>query len=430
MAKKNKNNRNDSSSNSMFAQGLKNQLNTKHKIDERKDVNKQEVIQEQKQEEKLEAAKTQEQKGSVSKFDEQLKKEATDPKTVWKRIVFGLSFGLTSVIPTLSKSSINANVSLFDDFKSKLYGFLRPGNFYNWLLYLLWLLPIFAIAIPVFGLSFFVIQKIAEAGYGSAMLLGVAGIGIVSALAYYFTNKVPVPFKKTQFDDLKDNAKRPVAYIVTMVLGILVVLALLLVARFAWTDFPGYSLLSAPEVFPGNFIVKNFETTQALLLLAAGFMAGFVSFIPGVSSGMMLSVFGSFNTTWFATQVGFGSKLPYVGQNAELSLNWAWPIIIVVLVGYGLGLAANILFFNWISNKYPGGTKSTIFGLAIGGSLFSFIAISDADYSKLGSNGGVLATGLILFFVLMGLAALGYYLAHRYKYIYIHEKLDAKSKQI
>lgn len=435
MSNKNKN-KDKTSSNSIlessFANDLKNQLATKHKIQERKDVDKNEIALKEKsikEPEKVTTTKNNAEK--ISKVDETLKKEATDLKTVWKRILFGLSFGLTSVVPTLSKSSINGNFNLYYDFKDKLYGFFRPNGFKNWLYYLLWLLPVFIFAIPMFALMFFVVYKIADAGYGPSLMIGFIGIGIVSAIVYYFTNNVKMPFRKKMFDELVEKDKRPVIYIITFVVCVLVVLVFVLVSRFAWNDNPGLSWLGFNnEVNKPK--IEEFQTSMAFLLIAAGFFAGFASLTPGLSSGIMLAMFGCFSKTVYATEVSFGANISIeqiAGQEPMDPQGWSWPILIVILVGYALGLVSNIFFEKWSSEKFPEAKKVAIFAFMISTPLLSLVSISSADYKLLSESGARIGVAIGLFIALTAVGIAIFFISHYFGFINIHNKIKTHQRK-
>lgn len=431
--------KNNNNQNNNLAKQLSNQLNSKHKIDSRKDYEETTTASEVKEHNTKKIDHNSSEK--VSKFNPELKQEALNTKNLLARFLFGLSFGASSFFPTCSNSTLVSGFNITDQFKDKMYSFFRPGGFYNWLLYLLWLLPLFVTSIISFIVTFVVCYFIISSGYGPSILLGASGFSFAFVIIYFMIKKIKLPIGKKNNEFYVKNAYRKWVPWLIISLAIVFIIVIAIIGRFAWHNdgdgyiLNGYSFASHEQVqawlnSKNVYLPKQqFETSFALILLAAGFFAGFANFVPGLSSGLFLNLFGSFQKAMLSCEVGFGGSIASQNTNVEvINQDWGWPNLIVIFTGYAFGVVANIFFIRWLENKSKRHAEFIYFGLICGSIISNFIGISPVDYNALGSNGGVLGLGIALFFIIILATFVVFYLLHRFNFIHLHDKLSPKQK--
>lgn len=362
--------------------------------------------------------------------DENIKIESLNIIDVLKRLIFGITLGSSSVIPGLSSSSLLGPLNFLDYFREKIYYLIKPKSFINFLFHLLWFLPIIFGIIASFALTFFVFYLIVERGFGVAIVFSALGISIGSAIVYFFIKKVNIPITKKKYNEFLDNGKKPKIRIFIFLSLIILFITMGLISKLAWpAESTGYltggiSVLSQEDIqkyFNSElyFSKNNFETSIALLLLVAGIFSGFAMLTPGMSSGLMLATFGCWIRGFLGTKVGFtGISIVNVLNNKnEFNLDMAWPIIIVLGIGFIMGLIINVLFFNWINSKNKEIFSLAIFAIYIGSIIGTFISVSSIDYNYFINSSANLGIGISLLFVCPFVVVLSYFLISKFRLI-------------
>lgn len=427
MANKNKNSDHQQNSHqaktNRFAEQLKKNLEQKNKTVLRKDVTEDDI----KKMEEDELSKQEHVKNKklnieneVYSVDINYKKKVLDWKEILIRMGLGFLIGVSSVVPTNATTGLVALTKRFDEIIYNFRDVFKPKNVRQWGLTLLWVLPLLLTWFGIFILTYYVIYKISEVGFGPAIMIGFSGFSILSIPIFFLITKPP--FLKN-IHELGKNAQefKPKLMIILLVVGFLLTLLLGFVSRFAWHDSSvsaivgGLSLQAfdpsivsyLPPHPSGSIPFNEFKNTNsfnmtqiALLVLVGSFFAGLVVFLPGISSGLMLSTFGRWTQLNYATQVGFASNLEGTKwlQHNNYDLSWSWPIIIVGALGALAGFIVSIFLMTWIKRKWSDQLNSFSLGLMLGGIISVFVAIGPKDYQQLHNDPRVLGCALGLFF--------------------------------
>lgn len=429
MAKKKNKNRqksvetNQLNNNNRFADALRQNIEQKNKIAERKDVTEKDIKQmeiqeEEKKEQHLKDKKVNTPK-EVYKVDENFKRKVLNWKDVLVRMGLGALIGVSAVVPTNSTVTLLALTKKYDDVIYSFKDIFKPRNVRQWGLSLLWILPLIVTWFGLFILTYYIIYKISYVGFGPAMMIGFSGFTFFSIPIFFLI--VKPPFLKNIYDFKKENMdNRPRIAIVVFVIAVMLMIMLGLISRFAWQSnnnsaiVAGMSLQSfdpsivSSSTNSGLISYKEFHNTNAynqtqiaLLNLVASFFAGLVVLIPGISSGIMLTTFGRWTQMNYGVQVGFGANYSDIQNfliHNDYSVQWAWPIIIVSAFGAILGFIASIFLITWIKSKWNDQYNIFCVGLMFGGLIGNYIAISPMDYYILGHDPKVLGCALGLFF--------------------------------
>lgn len=416
-----KNNKNIDQSNNLLKKQLMEQVNKKVDIENNYDV-------ETKVEEKPNNV-PKEKKQRNTYIDEEIKTQSLNFIDSLKRLTFGITLGASSVIPGLSTSSLVGSINFIDYFREKVYGLFKPKSFMNFLFHLLWILPVLLGLIASFSLTFFIFYLIVESNHGIAIVLSAIGISIGSCIVYYFSKKIKLPFFKKTYNEILSNGKKPKLRIVLFIIIIVLFITSGLVARLAWPAEPtgysmgGISVLSQEIVqnhFNSNlyFSKTNFETSVALLLLVAGIFSGFAMLTPGMSSALLLATFGCWTKAFLGTKVAFsGSIVSNLNPKNQFNPDTAWPIIIVLGIGFIMGIIINILFFNWFRKKNQECFNLSIFAIYIGSIIGTLISISSLDYNYLGTSSSNLGIGISLLFIFPIIIVFSFILLSKLKWI-------------
>lgn len=427
-----KNNKNLDQSNDLLKKQLMNQVSKKVDIENKYNVDEKDIDNKNKS---LESKKDNKKKNSY--IDEEIKCQSKNPISSLKRLVFGITLGASSVIPGLSASSLVGPLNFIDYFREKLYCFFKPKSFINFLFHLLWLLPILIGMIASFSLTFFIFYLIVESGYGISAILAMLGISIGAAIIYFASKKVKIPLSKRSYNEILSNGKKPKLRIATFIIILSLFISLGLISRFAWPkEATGYSLggisvLSqkiVQEILLSTLYFQkiNFETSHALLLLVAGMLVGFAMLTPGMSSGLLLATLGCWTKSFLGTKVAFSGDIQVKNNNNSFSLDTAWPIVIVLGIGFIFGLILNVLVFNWFRRKNKEIFELTIFAVYIGSIIGTLVGISTLDYNYLGSSISNIGIGVSLLIILPIVVVFSYIMLSKIKAIDIELKFKKK----
>lgn len=405
------NNNQQSNASNAFLKQMKQNIQQKMKTDQRKDVDLEEIKQQELKQQQEEKVKGTDKKGvKIAKpINKQVKQEASDWREILKRMTLGGVSAACSVVPGSSSTVLTAKTPhMHNKMCESFVSLFKPRSSMDWLWNFLWMLPFIIVFLGVFILSYYVYFKIQEAGYGIAMVFLFIGISIFSfPLLWLMTHTRPrFAITRQQFDDEKDQNKKPGIVWTLFVIGFVLILGIAFVARFAWTpdSFP----ISTPTLanhFTKEFVIdfdsynnlynSSIQTSFAFQVLFASFLCGICMLIPGLSGSYMLGVLGSNGDINVAIQYAFNH---YAAKGLTVSDNWAWATTIISFIGAFCGIVAALFFIKYMRSSFNNGYNALVMGMYIASMIAIFIAISKDNYTILSKNHKVLGCALGLMF--------------------------------
>ena len=439
MAKKDKNKQKNvqqktqTSNSNAFMKQMKQNIQQKMKTDQRKDVDLEEIKEKELQQQEEQKKKEKENKGvKVPKpYNKRVKEESINVKEIFKRTIMGGVAAGCSVVPGASTSVlIGRTPTLIGKLCESFVSLFKPKSLVDWCWNFLWMLPFLVVFLGAFILSYYVYFQIEQAGYGIAMVFMFIGMTIFTIPLLYFLNwsHPKLAINRQQFEDMREQNKKPGWVWALLIGGFILILGLSFVARFAWSH-DGYpagtlNLKQFNELYAETNSISNslsasisnlealtnttIQTSYAIQVLAAGFMAGFTMLIPGLSGSFFMGVLGCDSSVNIAVKYAFtGYTFTDSVDGVSLSVNasWAWSVTVIMFIGAFCGIVASLFFIKTMSSKFQNGFNALVLGFYVASVFAGFISISNADYKLLGHDSNVLAASLILLF---GMSILGF----------------------
>lgn len=383
-------------------------LNQKLNIKDRVDVDKND-LEKNDENNKLKNKKTFKQKWNEQKVDKKYIDESKNWKDIFKRSITGCLIGSNSVVYGSSSSLYAYQMKNYHDVVDGWCNFFNPKSFRDWLWKLVWILPfLFAFMIALI-IVYAIDSAIFASGYELSLIFLFIGINIIG-LFFLILNSKKRPknfFKKNEI-----NWKQ----IILFFTSILIIFGIAFAARYAWLQEYPFGHLTYQQVNEINQnaivseIIKNnsIETTYAIQIVIAGFLAGLTTFIPGTSGTFMLAVIGSNSFINTATRFIFGG---YTSGIDGISLSWAWSTIVIALFGIILGFVASAFSARYLINKFNNSYKTMNLGFSTILIISTLISLQSINYTAIGTNSGLLISCLVLLLIpsFIGCALLGWF---------------------
>lgn len=345
--------------------------------------------------------------------DEEVKKDSLDVKKILKQSILGSTMGLNSVVYGSSSSLIAYQNSNYEKMVNRFCDLFTPKSFLDFCWKLLWSLPFFFSFLATFIIIFAINSALYFAGYELVLIFAFIGINLVSlAFILFLPNNRPTSLiNHDKFSESKDKTLNLIIFIFAFI----VVLAITFVARFVWTtEYPFGHINSSqfetidPTITQSMIMNKStIETTYALQIIAAGFLCGLTSFIPGLSGSFMLAVLGSNSYINTATRYAFGGFK--ISPDLIINSNWAWSTIIITFIGLVLGFVSSCFIMRYLLNKNKNGFDTMVFGLGTSLFIATFISLFSVDYLTLGKEPLLLGLSLAMMFLIIAASPLYFY---------------------
>ncbi len=147
--------------------------------------------------------------------------------------------------------------------------------------------------------------------------------------------------------------------------GFLMMIAIGLIVRFA---FGGVTMIRST----GPKSVMSLNAKSVVILLVAGFCAGFAMLIPGISGSLLLYLF---NTYTDITNT--------VSAAVHGELKTAIPVFLILGLAIIAGLITSVLTTSFILKRWREAFVAFSFGLVVASFITILIALSGADYASI-----------------------------------------------
>ncbi|MDE5617383.1 MAG: hypothetical protein K2I36_00835 [Ureaplasma sp.] len=371
-------------------------LNQKLNIKDRVDVDKNNDDQKD-ENNKIKNKKTLKERWNKQKIDKKYVDESRNWKDIYKRAIFGSLIGGNSIVYGSSSSLYAYQMKNYYNIVEGWCDFFSPKSLRDWLWKFVWILP-FMLTFLVAIIIIYAINSVAFAnGYELSLIFLFMAINIIG-LFLLILNPTKRPknfFKKNEID-----WKQIILFVTSMI----IIFGISFAAKYAWIqEYPfGHLTYEQINTIDNNIIVSeiirnnSIQTTYAIQILIAGFLAGLTTFIPGTSGTFMLTVIGSNSFINTATRFVFGG---YTGEVSGISLSWAWSTIIIALFGIILGFVSSAFGTKYLMNKFENSYKTINLGFSIILVISILVSLQNIDYSVIGSTNGLLISCLILLLV-------------------------------
>lgn len=398
------NNSNKQNLSDYVASSLNQKLNIKDRIDvDKNDSEKND------ENNKIKNKKSFKQKWNEQKVDKKYIDESKNWKEIFKRSILGGIVGSNSVVYGSSSSLYAYQMKNYYDVVDGWCNFFSPKSLRDWLWKLVWILPFFLAFIVAIIIIYAIDSAIFASGYELSLIFLFVGINIIG-LFLLILNPRKRPnnfFRKNEI-----NWKQIVLFFTSMV----IIFGIAFAARYAWLQEYPFSHLTYQQVSEINQntiiseTIKNnsIQTSYAIQILIAGFLAGLTTFVPGTSGTFMLAVIGSNSFINTATRFVFGG---YTSGIDGISLSWAWSTIVITLFGIILGFVASAFGTRYLMNKFKNSYKTMNLGFSIILVISIFVSLKSIDYTAIGMNNGLLISCLVLLLVptIVGCSLLGWF---------------------
>ncbi|MDE5651817.1 MAG: hypothetical protein K2H80_02020 [Ureaplasma sp.] len=373
-------------------------LNQKLNIKDRVDIDKNDDSQKD-ENNKTKNKKTLKEKWNAQKVDKKYIDESKNWKDASKRAIFGSLIGANSIVYGSSSSLYAYQMKNYYTIVEGWCDFFNPKSLRDWLWKFVWILP-FMLSFLVAIIIVYTINSVAFAnGYELSLIFLFMAINIIG-LFFLILNPKRRPknfFKKNEID-----WKQIILFITSMV----IIFGISFAAKYAWIqEYPfGHLTYNQINTINNNVIVSgiiqnnSIQTTYAIQILIAGFLAGLTTFIPGTSGTFMLAVIGSNSFINTATRFIFGG---YTGGVNGISLSWAWSTIIIALFGIILGFVSSAFGAKYLMNRFDNSYKTINLGFSIILVISILVSLQNIDYTAIGTNSGLLISCLVLLLVPM-----------------------------
>ncbi len=368
---------------SMLEKQMQQNLKSKIKLSEKRDIDKDDVAAKDKEHELRQQMIRDQEKAQEAQDAKDAAKETainfSDPKQIAKRVFYGILMGFSDSTPGYSGGTTLTLLNFYNDLIGNIKGIFLPAAKRNWWRHVLWVIPFVVFwALTVVGMFFLIdyasnpkatAYKAGDLSYGVGFVFLFATVALCSIPLYWYSNKPPVPYNKKTFGELKSKNKNPNLNLGVAVLAFVVLIAIGFLVRFVWSaDSGGVSMIPKTTNAPKGDI-PPVSTDDTILYIAAGFFSGFAMLIPGISGSLVMYLFGSFDDVTHAV--------------SNITEQNSIPIILIVAIGVIIGVITCALSLNWVIKKYEGVFKSMSLGLVAASFITILISLSSNDYAML-----------------------------------------------
>lgn len=343
-----------------------------------------------------------------SEDDKNYETKTAKNNSSWLSDVFhGSMMGLSGVAYGSSVSIIsNWHDNSFKTILDRLSYLFKKSSVRNYFKNLLSLAIFIISALAIFIISYVVYAEIYKAGYAIAASFLFIGLNTFSIpMLFFIKSKKPKLAINSQQFATYDKPK--INWILFAVVFFLI-FGIAFVARYAWTtndypigliNFDQYQTYINPlsnNISSTLYSSSNLDTSYILQILFGAFLCGFATFIPGLSGSYLLNVVGVNTDINIAVQYGFGG---YNSGIANISSDWAWPVIVISFIGILAGIVTSIFVVNYLLKNHHDLFNTAVLAISIASFIGIFISFNSNEYIVLSNDKSLLGTSIGLFFI-------------------------------
>ncbi len=290
-------------------------------------------------------------------------KIATKSESLPKRMAYGVLMGLSDGTPGFSGGTTLSLLNFYDKLIMNFKGIFKPEEGSTRIKHLLWVLPFLIMWVGTLLGFMLIMNKVGEKGYGVIAVILFSTFALLSIPLFMLVNK-----PKLVIEEMKQEStvKKPNWKMILLFLGgFITMISIGLIVRFA---FGGVTMVKTS----GTKSVLDLNAKSAIILLIAGFSAGFAMLIPGISGSLLLYLF---NTYTDITNT--------VSAAMHGNLKQAIPVFLILGVSILAGLISSVLTTSFILKRWRESFVSFSFGLVTASFITILIALSKADYTSI-----------------------------------------------
>lgn len=346
----------------------------------------------------------------IEKHVEIPKKELKDVninKNTWLSDIFhGVFLGCGGVVYTSSASLISSwHHKSYENLVFRLSNLFKKNSFTEYFKNLISLGIFILSALIIFIISYVIYAEMSKAGFAIAASFLFMGLNIFSIPMLFFikSRRAKLAINKQQFA----NFDKPKINWAIFAISFLVVFGIGFAARFGWTNgsypigmitqnqYQDYIGVISSNNVSSIYSSPNLETSYILQILFGTFLCGFATFIPGLSGSFMLNVVGVNTDINIAVQYGFGG---YNSGIENISNDWAWPVIVISLIGILCGLVVSIFTVNYVIKNQLNIFNTIVLGISLSSIIAYFVSFNSYQYIVLSNDKSLLGASIGLFF--------------------------------
>ncbi len=300
----------------------------------------------------------------MKRNQEQLENIKVETKTesIPKRMAYGVLMGLSDGTPGFSGGTTLSLLNFYDKLIMNFKGIFKPDEGSTRIKHLLWVLPFLIMWVGTLLGFMLVMSKVSEKGYGVIAVILFSTFALLSIPLFMLVNKPRlITTNKLEIDKKKINWKM----ICLFLGGFITMIVIGIIVRFA---FGGVTMIKTS----GKKSVLSLNSKTTMILLLAGFCAGFAMLIPGISGSLLLYLFNTYTDITDTVSAAMHGELKH-----------AIPVFLILGVAILAGLISSILTTSFILKRWRESFISFSFGLVSASFITILIALSSADYNSI-----------------------------------------------
>ncbi len=289
----------------------------------------------------------------------------TQSESVPKRMAYGILMGLSDGTPGFSGGTTLSLLNFYEKLIFNFRGVFKPESGSTRIKHLLWILPFLIMWVGTLLGFMLVMDKLSERGYGVIAVILFSTFALLSIPLFTLVNKP----KLIQADEKsKDNKKINWKMSSLFALGFLIMIMIGLVVKLV---FGGVTMIKTN----GSKLTLDLNMKTILLLIAAGFSAGFAMLIPGISGSLLLYLFNVYT--------GITNT---VSAAIHGDIKAALPVFAILGISIIVGIISSVLITSFILKRWKDGFVSFSFGMVSASFITILIALSKSDYNSINTS--------------------------------------------
>lgn len=308
-------------------------------------------------------------------------------KQLFKNFIFGFLCACSDLLPGYSGATTLSNVGFYQKFIINFKSIFSSSNKRNFWKYLLWCLPFIISGIGVLIGLLYAVNAINEAGSGIILVFLFISISFFSIPVFYLKNR---KMMKDDFNFKNKNwsGSRKIKIILFAGAFITMIIIAILIKTLIKTTSPTGEVYLGITFLIDKHNIKASDLSDIAIIvkyLAAGFIAGFVTLIPGLSGSLIIFLFGIYK------------ELAYAMSQIPVNPDFV-PIVIVTGLGIISGFIFSAFAINIILKNWKSYFQSFSFGLIASSFLVIAISLSINDYWTLSQPINI-GLGILMLFI-------------------------------
>ncbi|NQZ29353.1 MAG: DUF368 domain-containing protein [Mycoplasmatales bacterium] len=297
------------------------------------------------------------------KKQNQNEKSEIKSESLPKRMAYGVLMGLSDGTPGFSGGTTLSLLNFYDKLIMNFKGIFKPEKNSTRIKHLLWVLPFLLTWMGTLLGFMLVMNKVSEKGYGVIAVILFSTFALLSIPLFILVNKPKLLVK----DSSKERTAKRTNYkmIILFMIGFLLMIIIGVIVKFA---FGGVTMIKSS----GAKEVMNLNTKSVVILLIAGFCAGFAMLIPGISGSLLLYLFNTYTDITNTISAAIHGEL-----------KTAIPVFLILGISIIAGLISSVLTTSFILKRWRESFITFSFGLVAASFITILIALSSSDYASI-----------------------------------------------